>query len=104
MQAPVPSSLTIRTPSGLTSTLTTTRTATLSDPNNLLSLIDQTDTVTLNGRTYTRTYDGALRQVTDTSPAGRQTVTLLDPQGRVLRRQAPGLEPIIELCINNGKL
>jgi RHS repeat-associated protein len=104
MQAPVPSSLTIRTPSGLTSSLTTTRTATLSDPNNLLSLIDQTDTVTLNGRTYTSSYDGSLRQLTDTSPAGRQTITLLDPQGRVLQRQVTGLEPVSFTYDARGRL
>ena len=104
MQAPVPSSLTIRTPSGLTSALTTTRAATLSNPNNLLSLIDQTDTVTLNGRTYTSAYDGTLRQLTDTSPAGRQTITLLDPQGRVLQRQVVGLEPISFTYDPRGRL
>lgn len=34
MQAPLPSSLALTTPGGLTSTLTTTGTVTLADPNN----------------------------------------------------------------------
>ena len=49
MLAPVATSMTLKTPGGLTRTVTTTRTATLSDPNNLLSLTKLTDTITDNG-------------------------------------------------------
>jgi YD repeat-containing protein len=53
MLAPIPKSIATTT-GGLTSTLTTARSVTLSDPNNPLSLTALTDTVTLNGRTATR--------------------------------------------------
>lgn len=49
MQSPIPSTLTITTPSGLTATTTTTRGATLADPGELMSLTALNDTVTVNG-------------------------------------------------------
>ena len=106
MLAPVQSSQTVTTPSGLTLTRTKTRTATLSDPANPLNLIGQTDTVQVNGRTYTINYsfDGTIRQATATTPAGRQTVALLDAQGRILRKQVPGLEPMSYVYDSRGHL
>jgi YD repeat-containing protein len=94
MQAPLPSNLTITTPGGLRSTMTTTRTATLADPLNLLSLTSQTDTVTVNGRTSTSTFDATLRTITDRTSAGRQVVRTLDALGRLVQTQAAGLEPV----------
>jgi hypothetical protein len=61
MQAPIPKTLTVRMPSGLTSSLAMTRGVTLSDPTNLLSLTNQTDTLTLNGRTTTSVYNATAR-------------------------------------------
>ena len=90
MQAPIPSSLTLRMPSGLTSALTTSRNVTLSDPNNLLSLTASTDTITLNGRTATSTYDAATKTFTDRSPANRQVTSTIDAQGRVTRTHNGG--------------
>ncbi len=104
MQAPVPSSLTVRTPSGLISSLTTTRTATLSDPNDVFSFSTVTDTVTLNGRTATSTYTAATKTITDTSPAGRQVTSTIDAQGRVSREQVTGLEPITFTYDPRGRL
>jgi RHS repeat-associated protein len=90
MQAPLAKSLGIST-GGVTSTLTTTRTATLADPPNLLSLTAQTDTITINGRVFTSAFDATSRTFTKTSAAGRQSTTLIDPQGRVTKLQASGL-------------
>src|SRR5262249_54824073 len=53
MQAPINKHETITTPGGLVWTATVARTANLADPTNLLSLITQTDTATINNRTYT---------------------------------------------------
>src|SRR5262249_5686630 len=53
MQAPLPATETINTPGGLTATTTTSRTVTLADPQNLLSLTALTDTIKINGRTFT---------------------------------------------------
>jgi len=104
MQAPLPSVLTVRLPSGLTSSLTTTRAVTLADPTNLLSLTSQTNTLTLNGRTGTSTYTAATKTLTDTSPAGRQVATTIDAQGRVSREQVTGLEPVAFTYDPRGRL
>ncbi len=71
MQAPLLKSLTVQTPLGLTSTLTTTRAVTLTNPNDPLSLSSQTDTLVINGRTYTSTYTQATRLLSTTTPVGR---------------------------------
>jgi RHS repeat-associated protein len=90
MQAPIAQGLTVQT-GGLTSTLTTARTAILSDSNNPLSLTQLTDTVTLNGRTATSVYDAATRAATATSAAGRISSAALDNLGRVVQSQVTGL-------------
>jgi len=104
LQAPLPGTLTVRTPSGLTATLSTTRALTLSDPNNVFSFSTITDTVTLNGRTATSTYTAATKTFTDTSPANRQVTSTLDPQGRVLTTQVTGLAPISFAYDPRGRL
>ena len=55
MQAPITKSLSVALPSTLTSTLTTTRTTALSSLADPLSLFSLTDTLVINGRTYTST-------------------------------------------------
>src|SRR2546427_2294911 len=94
MQAPILSSLSVRLPSSLTSTLTTTRTAALSNPNDPLSLSSQTDTLVINGRTYTSTYTQSTRLLSTTTPAGRTSTVTLDAQGRVIQEQVTGLEAV----------
>ncbi len=94
MLAPVATSMTLTTPGGLTRTITTTRTATLSDPNNLLSLTRLTDTVTGNGAVSTRVYDGTSRLFTGTTPAGRSVTLSLDALGRITQEQIAGLAPV----------
>src|SRR5215213_873091 len=89
MQAPLLTRLSVTT-GGLTSTLTTVRTANLTNPDNPMSLTRLTDTVTLNGRTFTSVYDAATRTATRTSAAGRQSNTVIDPLGRVLKSQVNG--------------
>ena len=82
-------------PGGQTETLTAQRVVSLADPDNLLSLQTLSDTVTVNGRIFTRAYDAGTRTMTETSAAGRQVVTVLDTQGRAVSRvPAPGIEPI----------
>ena len=93
MRAPITKSLTITTPGSLTSTIFTGRTVTLADPLDLLSLETQTDKVNINGRLYESDYDNATLTSTATTPEGRQTVTTLDSQGRVLQEAIAGLDP-----------
>ena len=82
MQAPVPSELEYH--HGRSDLhRRTERTVSLADPPNLLSLTTLTDQVTVNGRTFTHSFDAATKTFTDTTAAGRQTVTTIDAQGRV---------------------
>jgi RHS repeat-associated protein len=92
-------------PGGQTETLTGQRTVSLADPNNPLSLLTQTDSVTVNGRTLTRSYDAATRTLTDTSPEGRQTVSVLDAHGRVISQTpAAGVDPILVTFDSQGRV
>jgi RHS repeat-associated protein len=104
LQSPIPTNLNVTTPGGKTGTLTNTRTATLSDPNNPLSLTSQTDTVNFNGRTAMRTYNATTRTATDTSPAGRIRTTVTDGQGRVTQQQQGTLAPTSFAYDTRGRL
>ncbi len=72
MQAPIPANTEISTPGGLLADVEASSTATITDPNDPLSLTNQTDTVSVNGRTVTRTYDAVTNTFTDNTPEGRQ--------------------------------
>jgi RHS repeat-associated protein len=104
MQAPLDTSQSIRTPRNLTYTSIVSRVATLTDPNNPLSLATLTDTLSVNGRTYTRVYDAATRTLTSTSPLGRQISTVLDNLARVRSFQIPSLVPRQLIYDNRGLL
>jgi RHS repeat-associated protein len=93
MRAPVPASLIIRTPSGLTRTVAVQRTVTLANPGNLLNLSSLTDTTTVNGRVFTAAYNGSNRTLTSTWPTSRQDRMVFDSHGRVIETQVGNLEP-----------
>src|SRR5262249_50180806 len=67
---------------------------TLANPNDPLSLQLQTDKVTLNGHTYTTVFDAATKQITTTTPVGRQRTIVQDGQGRMVELQIPALVPL----------
>jgi len=95
MHAPVLQSLTRTSPGGRTETIASQRTVSLTNVDDPLSLASLTQSVTINGRTFSATYDPSARRVTNTSPEGRQTATGLDARGRVIRTDpGPGLAPI----------
>jgi RHS repeat-associated protein len=104
MKAPIISRFQISTPESLSSTITSTRSVTLSDPANPLTLLSQTDSVNINGRTYTTAYNATQRLITDTSPVGRTTLTRIDALGRVLQKQITGLDPINFAYDTQGRL
>ncbi len=82
------------TPGGLHRSLSGQRSVTLADPFNLLSVTAATETATLNGNAYTRTYAaGPPPTLMSTSPEGRQRVLTLDAQGRVTQVAPAGLAP-----------
>jgi RHS repeat-associated protein len=93
MQAPLVSFLTIGTPGGLVSSYTITRAVDLMEPTNPLSLVTMTDTLTINGHSYTSTYVAASQTFTATTPAGRQSTAVVDALGRVTRVQVANLNP-----------
>lgn len=94
MQAPIAGAVSVKLPSGLTSTATSTRTAPLSNANDLFSLISLTDTTVVNGKTYTSTFNKAALTRTQTSPTGRVTATQLDGKGRPIQATVANLAPV----------
>jgi len=94
MSVVLPASVTVRTPSGLTLSSTVTRTAALADPQDPLSLVTQTETTTVNGRTATTVFDAGTRTFTSTSAGGRVSTSTIDAQGRVTRAQMGSLTPV----------
>jgi RHS repeat-associated protein len=102
--APYAQSSTLRLPSGLTRATSASRAVTLSDPSNPLSLTSKTETFTVDGKTWTTSYDAATRRFTTTSPAGRATTREVDAQGRTLRRERAGLAPAANTYDARGRL
>jgi RHS repeat-associated protein len=103
MQAPIPKTESTST-GGLTSAFAMSREANLSNPADPLSLVSQTDTVTLNGRLYSSSYLASTRTFTGTTPANRQSTTTLDAQGRPIGAQAAGLEPVAVTYDGRGRI
>jgi RHS repeat-associated protein len=95
MQAPLLKSLVVRMPSGATMTTTATRTITLADPLDPLTLASKVDSVSVNGKVTVSTYNAAARTITTVSPEGRASVTTLDATNRPVQVQRPGLAPIV---------
>lgn len=95
MQAPIDQTTTVTTPAtppdNLTATVTQSRSAALSNPADPFSFTTHTETVTVNGRSVTRSYDATSRTYTDTSPAARQTTTQLDANNRPIHQQVGDL-------------
>jgi hypothetical protein len=104
MLSPIAQTSTLATAGRLALTITKTRTVTLTDSNNPLSLAAMTDTTRLNGRAYTSTYSAATRTITNTTPEGRQSSVTLDVRGRPIRFQVAGLLPTLVSSDNYGRL
>ena len=104
MQAPFAALLTNVTPGGLVQTRQTTKTAALSDPNDLSSLASLTRNSTVNGQATTQSYTAATRTTVTTSPQGRTLTTTTDPQGRIVASQRSGLAPITIAHDSRGRI
>lgn len=91
--APLVAGTTTITPAGLAAVSSINRTVALTDPADPLSLSGLTETLTLNGRKYTSTFDAAAKTFTNLSPEGRQAMTTIDTQGRPVTEQTGGLLP-----------
>jgi len=93
LTAPIEKRQSVKTPSGLTLNLSTTRTVTLANPYDPLSITSQLDLFTVNGNTYTTSTDVLARKVTQQTPVGRSSVSTFDAQERLLSYQPSGVEP-----------
>ncbi|MDQ3280948.1 MAG: IPT/TIG domain-containing protein [Acidobacteriota bacterium] len=100
MQAPVPASVSVRTPSGLSWSGSMSRTVT-GNPVNPTSL---TETSTTNGRTYVKTFDLASRVFTARTPAGRSIRGTVDEEGRTTSIVMSGAAPVTLSYEANGEL
>lgn len=103
MQAPL-AKTTVATPGGVSTSVASSRSVTLSLPGDPLSLTGLTETVSRNGRSYTRSYTGSTRTLTHTTPAGRRSTEVLDAQGRILTAQVAGLHPEVAAWDAQGRL
>jgi RHS repeat-associated protein len=75
----------------LTMNITGSRTATLGTAGNPFSVSSETDTQTINGRTYTSAFSSSNRRWVSTSPVGRTLTVGLDSLERVASTQIAGL-------------
>src|SRR5262249_44373536 len=85
MQVPLLQTVKSILPSGKTSTMTGQRQAQLSDATDPTSLVKQTDTVVVNGRSQRSEYDATTRTLTTTSTGGRKPVKTSDADGRLIQ-------------------
>jgi RHS repeat-associated protein len=104
MQAAYVKKATTSRPGGPTTMAELSRTATLSDPDNLFSLQQLVEATTLNGKTSTASYDAPTRTFACTSAAGRQSVSQIDASGRILNAQSGGLEATAFAYDSRGRL
>jgi RHS repeat-associated protein len=97
IQAPYLGRVMVRLPSGDSSVVTTSRSASLANANDPVSLRGALETVTVNGHAFT-TRDtllaGAIR-TTATTPEGRQMLLRSDSLGRVRMARTGGLDSVI---------
>ena len=88
MQSPL-TDVTTTMPSGLTMTISQSRSVTYDTGG--LALTGQTDTYRQNGRTTVVNYDAATQSYVTTTPTGRSSMAYTDLLGRLTQQQIPGL-------------
>lgn len=103
-QVPTIKRTVLKTPGGLEANLEVTRSLSLTNPDDPLSLETLTDIVSFNGRISTTTFDALNQQVIYKSPEGRQSILTLDDNGRVIKTEIAGLEPVTFSYSDRGQL
>src|SRR5205823_3639305 len=102
--APLEANDTVTTPGGKVLTTTAQRTVTLSVRQDVLSLRTQTDTVSINGRVSTSTFDAPSRTSTSTSAGGRPSHVVVDDHGRPVQAQIGDLTPLTYAYDTRGRV
>ncbi|MDI1480516.1 RHS repeat-associated core domain-containing protein [Polyangium sp. y55x31] len=105
MQAPVVSSVITKTGTPLkTREVTRTRSVTLSNPSNILSLASITEKTKINGKEFATTFVAATRTETTTTPEGRTLTRVFDTKGRTTSLQLGSLQPFEFLYGGSGRI
>lgn len=102
--SPLPATSTLTFPSGKSVTLNTSRSVTLSDPLDPLSVVTATEVRTFNGKATTIAYTASDRKVKFTSPLGRVIQMTLDDKGEIATLNAPGELPVTYGYDEKGRL
>jgi RHS repeat-associated protein len=103
IQVPLDTSETL-TYGSLTMNIANSRVATLGNPSDPFSLTAQTDTETVNGRTYKSVFTASTRTFVDTTAAGRKTTSILDALERISSIQPPAGTPTSFTYDSRGRL
>jgi len=94
MQAPAESAVTVTTPGGRQMEVSEVTSVTLADPDDPLSMTAAHQTLVVNGRTWTSTWDAASGLLVTVSPEGRESYIALDAIGEVAEMAASGRAPV----------
>ena len=102
--APNIRSITMTTPGGVESSLAYSSSVTLDNESDPFSLVNSTDGVTVDGRTYASDYDAATKTFTTISPAGIMEAVVFDELGQPSSAQIADLVPARYLYDGRGRL
>ena len=94
MQAAYPGTTTLRTPAGKQVTILRNKTANLSDASDPFSVTALSETLSVNGKTYSQNYDPVSQIWTSTSPENRTSSVQINPQNQPLQEQVTGFESV----------
>lgn len=104
MTSAITSGAVITTPGGRTRTVSHSRSVTLSDPLDPLSVVSMVDTFVDNGKTATHTWDAATKTYTLVSPESRISIFKVDDLQRPVETELPGFLPVFSSYDSNGRL
>ena len=103
-QVSLPGEQVLTTPAGRKLQTKFQRAIALAQAGDPLSLERLTDTMTINGNSWVRTYEAATRRWTTRSPAGRETRITIDEHRRPVLLETPGLHAITQTYDARGRL
>jgi|GEM_PF-336589 len=94
MASPFGGNFTFKAPSGLTLNVAHSRSVSLTDSRNPLSVQSWTHSMTLNGKTFTSAFNVPSRTLVSSSPAGRSATRTFDALGHIATVTVPGISTI----------
>jgi YD repeat-containing protein len=94
MASPYGGNFVLKSPSGLTLNIAHSKSVSLSDSSNPLSVQSSSHTMTINGKSFTSAFDVASRTLVSSSPAGRSTTQAFDALGHLSSVSVPGISTV----------